>query len=402
MDSVKKNYIVFFYFYFVLQTLHIIIHTYLPIYFFIVLNVDRRELAIVQILSYITLFSKVLFSIYFDKKKSSSKRKIIIWISSLGMIGSYILFIFNLELLLIFGIFIGIYFIFLSLLDVSIDKTILENSPTEKIKTNNTIWVRLGFMVGSFFPIFIFLIIFTYNINMNPWMLFFLFGFFAIIPLLFITLLIDVNEGRAEEPDESKRTNKIGKINYKNIILMSLFMFLTYGDRLYEYPFEPWALIKYFNGNFTYFNIFVLVIVLMVTLGIIIGGTVFQGYDNKKILFLGTIIIGILHLIIPFTNLIFFILLVSILMFTNGILFVHSMIMIINLSKERVVYFQLIFAFVILATVIFIPLGTYLSAIIDTELIIVIAGILILISLIPLILIKKEGNISTTILSNLG
>jgi len=318
------------------------------------------------------------------------------------MIGSYILFIFNLELLLIFGIFIGIYFIFLSLLDVSIDKTILENSPTEKIKTNNTIWVRLGFMVGSFFPIFIFLIIFTYNINMNPWMLFFLFGFFAIIPLLFITLLIDVNEGRAEEPDESKRTNKIGKINYKNIILMSLFMFLTYGDRLYEYPFEPWALIKYFNGNFTYFNIFVLVIVLMVTLGIIIGGTVFQGYDNKKILFLGTIIIGILHLIIPFTNLIFFILLVSILMFTNGILFVHSMIMIINLSKERVVYFQLIFAFVILATVIFIPLGTYLSAIIDTELIIVIAGILILISLIPLILIKKEGNISTTILSNLG
>ncbi|MFX1394983.1 MAG: hypothetical protein ACFFAH_15630, partial [Promethearchaeota archaeon] len=124
MNPLKKNYVIYFSFYFVSQVLFVIIHVYLPIYFFNILNVNRKELAFIQIFSYLTLFSKPILSVYFDKKGTTSKRKKIIEIASLGVLVSFVFLIFNLELLLVFGVFLGLNFICMSLIDVCIDKTL--------------------------------------------------------------------------------------------------------------------------------------------------------------------------------------------------------------------------------------------------------------------------------------
>jgi uncharacterized membrane protein YfcA len=62
----------------------------------------------------------------------------------------------------------------------------------------------------------------------------------------------------------------------------------------------------------------------------------------------------------------------------------------IDYSKKKAVYFQLMATFYIVATAIFVPLGTYLSSKISTELIIVIAGVAKLISIVPILFLKKE------------
>jgi len=64
----------------------------------------------------------------------------------------------------------------------------------------------------------------------------------------------------------------------------------------------------------------------------------------------------------------------------------------INLSEKQVLIFQVMASFTILAKVIFIPLGTALSANIATEIIIMIAGILITISAVPVYFIEHEKS----------
>ena len=49
-------------------------------------------------------------------------------------------------------------------------------------------------------------------------------------------------------------------------------------------------------------------------------------------------------------------------------------------------------AFAILSIVIFVPLGTYLSALIATEIIIVIAGVLKLVSIIPILFLRDKSE----------
>ena len=62
----------------------------------------------------------------------------------------------------------------------------------------------------------------------------------------------------------------------------------------------------------------------------------------------------------------------------------------IGISQKKVVYFQVMATFAILAFVIFIPLGTFLSQYIETELIIVIAGVFKLLSVIPIYFIEYK------------
>ena len=63
-----------------------------------------------------------------------------------------------------------------------------------------------------------------------------------------------------------------------------------------------------------------------------------------------------------------------------------------ELSQNKVFYYQLMALFSIAANVVFTPLGTYLFNHIDTEIIIMIAGILIMISTIPICFIKENIN----------
>ena len=81
-----------------MQAIWIVINTMLPVYFFNVLNVDRIQLALIQFIAYLSLFSKPIFAIYFDKTERSKKPFLLL--SVIGMILSFILFIINLNFLI--------------------------------------------------------------------------------------------------------------------------------------------------------------------------------------------------------------------------------------------------------------------------------------------------------------
>jgi hypothetical protein len=83
-----------------------------------------------------------------------------------------------------------------------------------------------------------------------------------------------------------------------------------------------------------------------------------------------------------------FFILFGIMQIFSGIIVINLVSLMIHYSHKKVVYFQIIAIFAILASIIFIPLGTFLSTIIETELIIVIAGILKLLSIIPIFFLK--------------
>ncbi|MFX1395059.1 MAG: MFS transporter, partial [Promethearchaeota archaeon] len=292
--------------------------------------------------------------------------------------------------LLVFGVFLGLNFICMSLIDVCIDKTLLENSPTEKVKNNNTLFVRLGLMMGALFPILTFLVLFSNSYYIDSWALFFFISFFTIMPLLFIAPFISIDIEMPDNTSTLKDNDITDKINAKSIFCMCIFMFLLYALRLYEYPFEPWVLKKYFHGNYMYFSLFIFTMVIMNTLGLIIAGIVSHKHDRRKILMISVFLYGILTIIAPFTNLIMFLILASQIQFIAGFVLINSMMMTIDLSKKKVMYFQIIMSFAILANVVFIPLGTYLSIYIQTEFIAMLAGIIILFSLIPLIFITNR------------
>ncbi|HEY0087343.1 MAG TPA: hypothetical protein VGB37_00780, partial [Candidatus Lokiarchaeia archaeon] len=84
-----------------------------------------------------------------------------------------------------------------------------------------------------------------------------------------------------------------------------------------------------------------------------------------------------------------FFVLFGIMQIFSGFIVVNVFALMIDYSKKKAVYFQLMATFYIVATVIFVPLGTYLSSKISTELIIVIAGVAKLISIVPILMLKK-------------
>ena len=378
MKIFKRNYIVYFYAYFAAQVIFIYVNVYLPVYFFRVLDVNRTELAFVQIFAYSALLIKPVLSIYFDKVKST--RKMLIIISSFGVVVSYLFFIFNLNLLLVFGIFLGLNFVCISVIDVAIDKTIVESSPDEKTKDRNASLTQLGAIIGAIFPNLIAFLIFTDIYSISIWNQFFLIGTLAIFPLVIVGFILKVTTPELKETKEQSEE----KIDSKSIILISIILFLFYAERIYEYPLEPWILEKFGEGNLSLFLLFLLIIVIINALGVILAGLISNKFNRKNILTISSLIYGILLIIAPFTDMITFFILFGIMQIFAGFMVINLISLMIERSQNKVIYYQIMATFVFLATVIFIPLGTYLSGYIATELIIVIAGILKILCIIPI------------------
>lgn len=359
-------------------------------YFFNVLDINRTELAFVQIFAYSALFIKPLIAIYFDKVRST--RKLLIIISSFGVVVSYIFFIFNLNLLIVFGIFLGLNFVCISVIDVAIDKTIVEHSPDEKTKDRNASITQLGAIIGAIFPNLIAFLIFTDISSISIWNQFFLIGILAIVPLVIIGFILKVNTPEFKEIKEDHEED----IDGKSIILIGIILFLYYGERIYEYPLEPWILEKFGEENLFLFLLFLLIIIIINALGVILAGITSNKFNRKKILTISSLIYGILLLIIaPFTDMITFFILFGIMQIFAGFMVINLISLMIEHSQNKVIYFPIMALFVFLAIVIFIPLGTYLSGFIATELIIVTAGILKILCIIPIYLMnidKKEKD----------
>ena len=178
----------------------------------------------------------------------------------------------------------------------------------------------------------------------------------------------------------------------KSLFLICIFSFLIYADKLYEFPLEPWILNKYGEKMFLLFSLILIILILLNAFGVILAGFISHKFDRKKVLIISILVSGTLVIFAPFLDLIGFIICFAIIQIFAGFILINMTSYMIDLSKKSVILFQVMISFTILARVIFVPVGTYLSIFIATELIILIAGLLILLSVIPILFIKDENS----------
>ncbi len=373
METYKRNYLVYFYAYFVATAILLYIHSYLPILFLRIYEIGEDELAFVQIFSYSALFLKPVMSIYFDKHKS--KRGILAIISAVGIVFSFVLLVYNLSLLIVFGILLGLTFAFISLLDVIIDKVIINLSTDEDSKSKNILFTQLGALTGSVFVSVVYLIIMSDLYSIQVWSQFFLIGIISVIPIVFIMFLLKDNSMRNEKESKEK-IKKLEKSdetitfsqkitnwvkNNPQILIMCLFLFLYSTNYLLEWTLEPWILDEFGEDGVSIYTLSFIILVLINAFSMVLASKKFQDLDRKKVIIISLIVDGSIYMIAPFTGLVGFIILIAITQFFAGFLSIYLITMVIDLSQEKGAYYQLMASFVVLAKVIFVPLGTYLS-----------------------------------------
>ncbi|TFG22739.1 MAG: hypothetical protein EU529_09580 [Promethearchaeota archaeon] len=356
----------------------------LPIYFFNILNINRIELAIIQFAAYSILFTKPIISIYFDKVRST--RKIFLIISSIGTLTSFIFLILYLNILTIFGIFLSINFLCVSVTDIVIDKMIVDYSPDEKTKDRNARYIFLGSMSGAIFPTIISFLIFTDIYSIPTWHLFFLILSFAIIPMIFMNNLLKV----PFDSDKKEVDTIDSDIDKKSIMLLCICAFFAYGEKIYDYPLEPWLVNRWGEQYFSLLLLILMIMILLNALGLLIASIISNRYNRKKILEISFFLYGSLMVIAPFTDKITFFIIFGIMQIFSGFLVVNLFSLMVKHSHKKVWLFQLLTSFILLARVLLVPLGTYLSAFVPTELIIATAGVLVLLAIIPTIFIKYK------------
>ncbi|TFF97134.1 MAG: MFS transporter, partial [Promethearchaeota archaeon] len=332
----KRNYFVYFYAYFVSNLILIFINVMLPIYFFNILNVNRIELAIIQFTAYLILFTKPIISIYFDKVRST--RKIFLIISSIGTLTSFIFLTLYLNILTIFGIFLSINLLCVSVTDVVVDKMIVEYSPDEKTKDRNARYIFLGGMSGAIFPTIISFFIFTDLYSIPTWYLFFLILSFAIIPMIFMSCLLkDSFDSNKKEVDTIE--NNIDK---KSILLLCICAFFAYGEKIYDYPLEPWLIEKWGEQYFSLLLLILMIMILINALGLVIASIISNRYNRKNLLALSCFLYGLLMIIAPFTDKITFFIIFGIMQIIAGFMVVNLFSLMIKHSHKKVWIFQLL------------------------------------------------------------
>ena len=372
----KSEMLMYFISYFAVQLIFVFIHKYLPIYLDKI-NVNYQELALVLIISYSALFIKPLISLYFDKK--IGKIKIMLIICAFGIIFSFIFLILSLYLLILFAIILGINFALTSILDVAVDKLLVEKSNTEELKNRKVLFTQIGAVIGASIPPLIFLIA-------PSWDSYFLILIILLTPLLFFVFNGD-NASTLKQDNEKKTKEKL-PISLRNLCLMCLFIFLIYGDQLYDWTFEPW-IVNIIGEDL--FSIIVLILTIINAFGIIIAGVISHRYDKRKLLIFFSLCMGLIVMIASFCDIYIFFILFIIIQILAGFLFVNLISLMIDISKKQVLYFQSMAIFVVIAKLIFVSSGTFIFDFIDIRWIIFISGVIAIISIIPVYFINDEN-----------
>jgi MFS family permease len=328
---------------------------------------------------------KPVASLYFDK--DNARIRLFAIISSIGLLSSFILLLFNLSTLIVFGILLGFTFGFISVVDVAIDKTILKASSNEEERKKNARWMQSGGIFGVIFGSSLYLILITDPVQISVWNQYFLISTIIALPIVPLLFFLKSETHMKEESKEQQ----IEIINKKSIMLMCIFIFLFYVSKLYEWSFEPWIINKYGKSAFSLYNIFLILFVILELIGIFIASSRVN-WINEKVVSISMIIIGIMYFFAPLSNLIMFLILISIAVFFAGFVDVALTALVLRISGKKSVIYQTIGAVGIVSQIIFVSLGTYLSGFISVESLIAFAGIMFAFCAIPTYMIKKQNK----------
>ncbi|MFX0073963.1 MAG: hypothetical protein ACFE96_00865 [Candidatus Hermodarchaeota archaeon] len=389
MNSLKLNYISFFVVYFIISLINTLVILYIPVFMLIVLDVNRVELAFIQFLSYLTLFLGPLSALFFDK--FGQKKRILISTSSAVLFVSFFFFVLNAENLSYFGLFLSLNFTSSLLIKAGMSKLMLEISDQKHIQKNVVLISNISGSLGSIFPIMLFNVL-MYDINsVGLWSLFFNLCWIASFPILISFALIRDKEFTTGLEVKTTLKNQIDddhkKIGQLGLMLTFCANFLIWGDKLIEYPFTYWIITKYGESGFFVYSYLFFIFTYLYMSGWFISRRLINHYKTRLYLSISIILYGSLMISLIFSNLPMFLLTTAVNRIVSGVMMsqlTERNINVSKLNKNKALSYEIIRTSSLLASFIFVPLGTLLNSFVPTEILIIIVGFMALSSLWPI------------------
>ena len=190
--NVKKTYGIFFLVYFTWGVFEAYFGLYIPLYYYEILAVNRNDLAFIQFFGYLSLIITPLVAYVFDAHiESERSHKIFVYICGILLCSCFSIFLINKNILLLYGIFLGVYFLCRLVIGTIMSKIYLTLSvESPKIK-HSMILIINGAKGVSFLVISLFFDAIVKNVYSLPqWELFFMIGWMLTLPLLSVVLFL--------------------------------------------------------------------------------------------------------------------------------------------------------------------------------------------------------------------
>ena len=388
--NVKKMYGIFFLVYFTLGVFEAYFGLYIPLFYYEILAVNRNSLAFIQFFGYLSLIITPLVAYIFDTRiKSERNHKIFVYLCVILLCSCFSIFLINKNILSLYGIFLGVYFLarmFIRTIMSKIFLTLSVESP--KIK-HHMILIVNGARGVSFLLVSLSFDFIIKNIYSLPhWEMFFMVGWILTLPLLSIILLLRNNTIFSDQ--SSRKSNKdiesktIKKKSQKRIFWFAFFLFFTFflasSDLIFLSLVSSWVFTTHGEESLRFFFSFYYIFNIFSLLGYLVASKIAKKISNIFLLFVFCSFYLFFLSFLPFSNFPLFIILqcsLSIVGYIANYMFVSISQTISVNTRYKTLTFQTLLTCQSLARIVFTPLGTFLSTTASVEMLIFISTILL-------------------------
>jgi len=403
--NVKKMYGIFFLVYFTLGVFEAYFVLYIPLFYYEILAVNRNDFAIIQFFAYLSLIITPLVAYVFDAHiESERNHKIFVFLCVILLCSCFSIFLINKNILLLYGFFLGVYFLskmFIRTIMSKIFLTLSVESP--KIK-HHMILIVNGARGVSFLLVSLFFDFVIKNVySLQQWELFFMIGWMLTLPLLSIVLFLRnntifsiQNSKNVQKDNQSKDIKKESPKKVKwLVIFLYIAFFLASSDLIFLSLVSSWVLTRYNEFSLRIFFSLYYVISIFALLGYYFASRIAKRISNIFLLFIFCCFYLFWLVLLPFSNFPMFLVIQCGLAFSGYIanyIYVSIAQTISVNTRYKTFAYQIILTCQAIANIVFTPIGTSLSTFISVEMLIFISSIFFAFSCgiqLTLILINK-------------
>ena len=381
---------IFFLVYFTLGVFEAYFGLYIPLFYYEILAVNRNNLAFIQFFGYLSLIITPIVAYIFDAHiESERNHKIFVFLCSILLCSCFSIFLINKNILLLYGIFLGVYFLsrmFIRTIMSKIFLTLSVESP--KIK-HHMILIVNGARGVSFLLVSLFFDFIIKNVYSLPqWELFFIIGWMLTLPLLSIVLFLRNNTIFSDQ--SSKNSNKdieiksLKKKSQKRVFWFAIFLFIAFflasSDLIFLSLVSSWVLTRYNEFSLRIFFSLYYVITIFALLGYYFASRIAKRISNIFLLFVFCCVYLFILVFLPFSNFPMFLVIQCGLAFAGYIanyMYVSIAQTISVNTRYKTFVYQLLLMCQSIANIVFTPIGTSLSAFISVEMLIFLSSILL-------------------------
>ncbi|MHA1241512.1 MAG: MFS transporter, partial [Promethearchaeota archaeon] len=361
---------------------------YIPLFYYEILAVNRNSLAFIQFFGYLSLIITPLVAYIFDAHvKSERNHKIFVYLCVILLCSCFSIFLINKNILFLYGIFLGVYFLARMFIRTIMSKVFLTLSvESPKIK-HRMILIVNGARGISFLLVSLFFDLIIKNIYSLPqWELFFMVGWMLTLPLLSIILFLRNNTIFS---DQSSKNNikdiegkNIKKMSQKRVLWFVIFLYIAFflasSDLIFLSLVSSWVLTRYNEFSLRIFFSLYYVISIFALLGYYIASKIAKRISNIFLLFVFCCFYLFFLVLLPFSNFPMFLVIQCGLAFAGYIanyMYVSIAQTISVKTRYKTFVYQLILTCQSIANIVFAPIGTSLSAYISVEMLIFLSSI---------------------------